>query len=103
MTKSSHKKKPTGAKLPRAEIVRLWLDNPMPHCAVLRMPTLKAAKQAVRFANKHGPEKLASLVERVTQLEGAITEYLRIHDSKGGEDYDGSIRPMRLALMGHAP
>ena len=50
MTKSSHKKKPTVAKLPRATVQKTdsWFA---PYAAVLPMPTLKSAKQVVRFAN----------------------------------------------------
>ncbi len=35
---------------------------------------------------------------RLLAIEKAVKKYLRIHDSKGGEDYDGSLRPVRLAL-----
>ena len=97
-TKSSHKKKPTGAKLPKARVIKCWerdlhVAGDIP-CAVLPMPTLKAAKQAVRFANMSYEQK-----------DRAIRDAL-----SSGSDWSYGRQPLIcelsiaiLALLGHTP
>ena len=97
MTKSSNKKKPTGAKLPNAKIIRICLNNSMPHCAVIRMPTLKAAKQAVRFANMSYEQKVETVAKMLNSRASGpeFGPYFMDIDRKHARKF--------LALMGHTP
>lgn len=88
--------------------VRLWPDQ------IAR--TDRDAAFIVRACNivadleKHGTagNAIASLQDsravllaenaRLRAIAQAARAYLQIHDSKGGEDYDGSLAPLRTAL-----
>ena len=122
-TKSSHKKKPTGAKLPKAR--HAWAqDNEMfapskkhfannPTRAVHRvvflpMPTLKAAKQAVRFANMSHEQKVEAGARAMSCLPHGkhMTEswwkaYKRDYPSAWRAAITASEH--FLALLGHTP
>lgn len=65
--------------------------------------------EAIRLLREDQAELRSSLAasqERVRELEevrAAAAEYLRIHNSKGGEDYDGSLAPLVSALLKSNP
>ena len=106
MTKSSHKKKPTGANLPKAKISRICLNNSMPHCAVIRMPSLKSAKQAVRFANMSYEQKSESIIDAAIRGAGDALKWNSKERFACKALQYGRLKSASLeilALMGHTP
>lgn len=55
------------------------------------------ARAIVESVNSHAA--LRAEVKALRAIKAAAVEYLKIHDSKGGEDYDGSLAPLRKALL----